>query len=161
MQRVQIGDLGQPGWPFTQFMKYQVTILTALASVTIAISSHTAFSCPYHRPTKEDDKAFFGAMHLGLDLDQCETNYHQFGNVDVTWHSGAPESQEYVEFRLITHPQRRIYVYCQTATKKIVSVSYEKSGQDETFFAEEIQFLTDLNQGQGPLKTAASLGRLK
>jgi hypothetical protein len=72
-------------------------------------------------------------MHLGLDLDQCETNYHKFGNVDVTWHSGAPEGQEYVEFRLITHPQRRIYVYCQTATKKIVSVSYEKSGQDETF----------------------------
>ena len=75
------------------------------------------------------------------------------------WHSGAPKGQKIEEYRLITYPQRRIYVNYLVTSKKIVSVGYMKVGDNETFSKEEMQFLTGLNQGKGDvLKTALQHG---
>jgi hypothetical protein len=141
-------------------MKYQITVLTALTSLIIATSSYAgelSTEDAGELPTEENDKAFFGAIRLGMNIDQCKAEYSKFDNVGVLWHSGAPDGEKQDEFRMVTYPQRRIYVYYQTANKKIVSISYWKLGDDETFSPEEVKFLTDLNRGQGALKTQNAL----
>lgn len=48
---------------------------------------------------------------------------------------------------------RRIYVYVRKKDRKIVSVTYWKMGENETFSPDEVRYLTNLNSGQGRLVT--------
>jgi hypothetical protein len=134
------------------------TTLVALASLIIATSSH-AENNESKPASPAVEKAFFTVVRLGRTIDQCQADYHKFAvRVDVMWHSGAPKDQKIEEYRLITYPQRRIYVHYWVASKKIVSVGYMKVGANETFSQEEMQFLTSLNQGHGALKTDLQYG---
>jgi hypothetical protein len=71
--------------------------------------------------------------------------YHRL-HICSMGHSGAPKGEVQVEF-LTGDPQRRVYVYYQKSNGKVVSVTYEKMGDGETFSKDEIQYLTGLNQG--------------
>ena len=46
-------------------------------------------------------------------------------------------------------PNGGVYVYYRKSNGKIVSVTYSKMGDNETFSKDEIQALTGLNQGSG------------
>jgi hypothetical protein len=104
----------------------------------------------------QDDKSFFAGAHVGMSIGQCETYYHRLG-IGSLGHSGAPQGEVQVEFRTSSDPQRRVYVYYRKSNGKIVSVTYSKMGDNETFSKDEIQALTGLNQGSG-LVTKASGG---
>jgi hypothetical protein len=75
-----------------------------------------------------DDKAFFSGAHLGMTIQDCLAYYHKLGNIATLWHSDAPAGERQVDFRTMTSPQRRVYVYYRKADDKIVSVSYWKPG---------------------------------
>jgi hypothetical protein len=96
----------------------------------------------------QDDKSFFAGAHVGMTIGQCETYYHRLGIASLG-HSGAPQGEVQVEFRTSADPQRRVYVYYRKSNGKIVSVTYSKMGDNETFSKDEIQSLTGLNQGSG------------
>jgi hypothetical protein len=95
----------------------------------------------------QDDKSIFAGAHVGMTIEQCQKYYHRL-HIGSMGHSGAPKGEVEVEFRT-GDPQRRVYVYYQKANGKIVSVTYAKMGDNETFSKEEIQYLTGLNQGSG------------
>jgi hypothetical protein len=95
----------------------------------------------------QDDKSIFAGAHVGMTIEQCQKYYHRL-HLGSMGHSGAPKGEVEVEFRT-GDPQRRVYVYYQKANGKIVSVTYAKMGDNETFSKEEIQYLTGLNQGSG------------
>jgi hypothetical protein len=96
----------------------------------------------------QDDKSIFAGAHVGMTIGQCEAYYHRL-HIGSMGHSGAPKGEIEVEFRTGGNPQRRVYVYYQKSTGKIVSVTYAKMGDNETFSKGEIQYLTGLNQGSG------------
>jgi hypothetical protein len=95
----------------------------------------------------QDDKSIFAGAHVGMTIEQCQKYYHRL-HIGSMGHSGAPKGEIQVEFRT-GDPQRRVYVYYQKSNGKVVSVTYEKMGDGETFSKDEIQYLTDLNQGSG------------
>jgi hypothetical protein len=95
----------------------------------------------------QDDKSIFAGAHVGMTIEQCQKYYHRL-HIGSMGHSGAPKGEVEVEFRT-GDPQRRVYVYYQKANGKVVSVTYAKMGDNETFSKEEIQYLTGLNQGSG------------
>jgi hypothetical protein len=95
----------------------------------------------------QDDKSIFAGAHVGMTIGQCQAYYHRLG-IGSIGHSGAPKGEVQLEFRT-GDPQRRVYVYYQKSTGKIVSVTYAKMGDNETFSKDEIQYLTGLNQGSG------------
>jgi hypothetical protein len=95
----------------------------------------------------QDDKSIFAGAHVGMTIEQCQKYYHRL-HIGSMGHSGAPKGEVEVEFRT-GDPQRRVYVYYQKANGKIVSVTYAKMGDNETFSKQEIQYLTGLNQGSG------------
>jgi hypothetical protein len=95
----------------------------------------------------QDDKSIFAGAHVGMTIEQCQKYYHRL-HIGSMGHSGAPKGEVEVEFRT-GDPQRRVYVYYQKANGKIVSVTYAKMGDNETFSKDEIQYLTGLNQGSG------------
>ncbi|MBV8379098.1 MAG: hypothetical protein JO279_19055 [Verrucomicrobia bacterium] len=82
-----------------------------------------------------------------MTIEQCQKYYHRL-HIGSMGHSGAPKGEVQVEFRTGT-PQRRVYVYYQKSNGKLVSVTYAKMGEDETFSKDEIHYLTGLNQGSG------------
>ncbi|MBV9998868.1 MAG: hypothetical protein JO015_07110 [Verrucomicrobia bacterium] len=96
----------------------------------------------------QDDKTIFSGAHVGMTIEQCEKYYHRL-HIGAMGHSGAPKGEIQVEFRTDGSPQRRVYVYYLKSNGKIVSVTYSKVGDDETFSKEEIQYLTGLNHGSG------------
>jgi len=96
----------------------------------------------------QDDKSIFSGAHVGMTIEQCQKYYHRL-HIGSMGHSGAPQGEVEVEFRTGEQPQRRVYVYYQKADGKIVSVTYAKMGDNETFSKDEIQYLTGLNQGSG------------
>jgi hypothetical protein len=108
-------------------------ILTSLAMATAAQA--------------QDDKSIFAGAHVGMTIEQCQKYYHRL-HIGSMGHSGAPKGEVEVEFRT-GDPQRRVYVYYQKANGKVVSVTYAKMGDNETFSKDEIQYLTGLNQGSG------------
>lgn len=95
----------------------------------------------------QDDKSIFSGAHVGMTIEQCQKYYHRL-HIGSMGHSGAPKGEVQVEFRTGS-PQRRVYVYYQKSNEKIVSVTYEKMGDNETFSKDEIQYLSRLNQGSG------------
>src|ERR1700733_12874237 len=95
----------------------------------------------------QDNKSIFAGAHVGMTIEQCQKYYHRL-HIGSMGHSGAPKGEVEVEFRT-GDPQRRVYVYYQKSNGKIVSVTYAKMGDNETFSKDEIQYLTDLNQGTG------------
>jgi hypothetical protein len=96
----------------------------------------------------QDDKSFFAGAHVGMTIEQCQAYYHRL-HIGSLGHSGAPPGEVQVEFRTSSNPQRRVYVYYRKSNGKIVSVTYSKMGDNETFSKDEIQSLTALNQGSG------------
>ena len=96
----------------------------------------------------QDDKSIFSGAHVGMTIEQCQKYYHRI-HIGSMGHSGAPKGEVEVEFRTGGDPQRRVYVYYQKANGKIVSVTYAKMGDNETFSKDEIQYLTGLSQGSG------------
>jgi hypothetical protein len=96
----------------------------------------------------QDHKSIFSGAHVGMTIEQCQKYYHRL-HIGSMGHSGAPQGEVEVEFRTSGDPQRRVYVYYQKANGKIVSVTYAKMGDNETFSKDEIQYLTGLNQGSG------------
>jgi hypothetical protein len=107
----------------------------------------------------QDDKSIFAGAHVGMTIEQCQKYYHRL-HIGSMGHSGAPKGEVQVEFRTSTDPQRRVYVYYRKSDGKIVSVTYSKMGDNETFSKDEIQYLTGLNQGSG-LVTKASGGEFE
>jgi hypothetical protein len=95
----------------------------------------------------QDDKSIFAGARVGMTIEQCQKYYHRL-HIGSMGHSGAPKGEVEVEFRA-GEPQRRVYVYYQKANGKIVSVTYAKMGDNETFSKDEVQYLTGLNQGSG------------
>jgi hypothetical protein len=100
-----------------------------------------------------DDKTFFSGARLGMTLDECYAYYDSIADGGIAEHSGAPRGERQIDFRTGSNPMRRIYVYIRKSDRKIVSVTYWKMGENETFSQEEIHYLTDLNSGHGPLIT--------
>src|SRR5260370_34807690 len=98
-----------------------------------------------------DDKTFSNGAHLGMTLDECYAYYDQIADGGIAEHSGAPPGERQIDFRTRSNPMRRIYVYIRKKDRKIVSVTYWKMGDNETFSQEEMRYLTDLNSGHGSL----------
>jgi hypothetical protein len=96
------------------------------------------------------DFAFFSKVRLGMTID--EAGRQKADDVAMLWHSDAPPGQEQVDFRNRTVPQRRIYVYYSLTDNKIVSVSYWKLGDGETFSKAEQDHLVKLNGDPKELK---------
>jgi hypothetical protein len=96
------------------------------------------------------DTAFFSGVHLGMTID--EAGRQKADDVAMLWHSDAPPGQEQVDFRNRAVPQRRIYVYYSLSDNKIVSVSYWKLGEGETFSKAEQDHLVKLNGDPKELK---------
>jgi hypothetical protein len=92
-----------------------------------------------------EDTAFFSGVHLGMTIQDCLAYYQKLGNVAVLWHTDAPAGERQVDFRIMTSPQRRVYVYYRKADNKIVSVSYWKLGEGEVFSPAERHELVKLN----------------
>jgi hypothetical protein len=111
-------------------------ILLIVTSLAMAIAAQA-----------QDDKSIFAGAHVGMTIEQCQKYYHRL-HIGSMGHSGAPKGEVQVEFRT-GDPQRRVYVYYQKSNGKIVSVTYAKMGDNETFSKDEIQYLTGLNQGSG------------
>ena len=63
-------------------------------------------------------------------------------------HSGSPQGEAQADFRTSAVPQRRVSVFYRKSTGKIVSVMYWKLGENETFSEDEIQFLTEIDNGR-------------
>jgi hypothetical protein len=71
-------------------------------------------------------------------------------------HSGAPKGEKELDFRTNSNPQdpRRVLVDYRESDGVIVYVCHwHVAGDKNAFSKEEIRYLTDLNSGQGPLKT--------
>jgi hypothetical protein len=71
-------------------------------------------------------------------------------------HSGAPEGEKELDFRTNSNPEdpRRVLVDYRKSDGIIVCVCcWHLYGNEKAFSKEEIRYLTDLNSGQGPLKT--------
>ena len=71
-------------------------------------------------------------------------------------HSGAPKGEKELDFRTNSNPQdpRRVLVDYRESDGVIVYVCYwHLAGNKNAFSPEEQRYLTDLNSGQGPLKT--------
>jgi len=100
---------------------------------------------------QEADTAFFSKVHLGITMDEVRKSYHELGNVDALWHSGAPPGQEQVDFRSDTVPQRRTVIYYSVADNKILSVIYWKLGSGETFSKAERNHLIKLSGNKADL----------
>jgi hypothetical protein len=98
-----------------------------------------------------DDKAFFSGAHVGMTIQDLKAYYRKFGNVGEMWHSGAPTGEREFDFRTDSVPQRRVYVDVWQSDNKIVRVMYWKLGDGEAFSAAEQSYLTNLNDGQGPV----------
>ena len=112
-------------------------ILLIVTSLAMAIAAQA-----------QDDKSIFAGAHVGMTIEQCQKYYHRL-HIGSLGHSGAPKGEVQVEFRTSTDPQRRVYVYYRKSDGKIVSVTYSKMGDNETFSKDEIQYLTGLSQGSG------------
>jgi hypothetical protein len=120
-----------------------LSLLMALASLSVADAAKAV-----------DDKTFFSGAHLGMTLDECYAYYDDsVADGGIAEHSGAPRGERQIDFRTDSNPMRRVYVYVRKKDRKIVSVTYWKMGENETFSQEEIHYLRDLNSGHGSLIT--------
>jgi hypothetical protein len=119
-----------------------LSLLMALASLSMADPAKAV-----------DDQTFFSGAHLGMTLDECYVYYNEIADGGIAEHSGAPSGERQIDFRTRSDPMRRVYVYVRKLDRKIVSVTYWKMGDNETFSKEEISYLLNFNREHehGPL----------
>ena len=87
-----------------------------------------------------------------MTVNQCCACYREHGEkVGILQHSGAPQNEIQLDFRTVSLPQRRVYVYVRKSDLRVISAMYWKLGENESFSKDEIGFLLDLNQGPDPL----------
>jgi hypothetical protein len=115
-------------------MKQILLALTAAAGLTTA-----AYAI--------DDQTFFSGIRLGMTLKQVEAYYKTYGHeLGLMWHSGALEGEKDYDIRTSSVPQHRIYFSVRADNGKVISVTYWKLGNDETFSPEELRQLTAQNK---------------
>ena len=107
--------------------------------------SQPRFTHVFGHSTDIGDATFFSGAHLGITIQAARAYYQKLGRVAVFWHSDAPAGELQIDFRTATSPQRRVYVYYSKTDNKIVSVSYWKLGEGETFSEAERNYLVNLN----------------
>ena len=87
-----------------------------------------------------------------MTIQTLDAYYRGLGHVSPPlYHTVAPLGQGQLDFRTNTQPQRRVYISFRELDGTILSVTYWKLGDGETFSAAEQNYLTSLNRQHAPL----------